>query len=91
MILNFSLSLIHSTILSLRAASRFLVLLICTSHGFLAWSVTSAIFHLASQGALVGLYADTRYKSGDDDKKELPLQSIDIIGGEVNAPIDVGT
>lgn len=47
------------------------------------------LFHVAilcclpSQGALVGLYADKRYKSGDDDKKDLPLQSIEIIGGEV--------
>lgn len=38
---------------------------------------------LPSQGALVGLYADKRYKSGDDEKKDLPLQSIEIIGGEV--------
>lgn len=38
---------------------------------------------LPRQGALVGLYADQRYKSGDDDKKPLPLKSIEIIGGEV--------
>eukprot|EP00903_Cladosiphon_okamuranus_P013572 g12642.t1 len=41
-----------------------------------------------AQGALVGLYADKRYKSGDDDKKDLPLQSIDIIGGEESANLD---
>ncbi|CAM9502920.1 unnamed protein product [Ascophyllum nodosum] len=35
-----------------------------------------------AQGALIGLYADSRYKSGDDSQKPLPLQSLNIIGGE---------
>lgn len=37
------------------------------------------------QGALIGLYADCRYKSGDDAQKPLPLTSLNIIleGGEV--------
>eukprot|EP00752_Nemacystus_decipiens_P009097 g8122.t1 len=40
-----------------------------------------------AQGVLVGLYADQRYKSGDDDKA-LPLKSLDIIGGEESASLD---
>ncbi|CAM9937203.1 unnamed protein product [Scytosiphon promiscuus] len=41
-----------------------------------------------AQGALIGLYADKRYKTGDGDKKPLPLQSIEIIGGEESASFD---
>ncbi|CAM9241779.1 unnamed protein product, partial [Ectocarpus fasciculatus] len=41
-----------------------------------------------TQGALIGMYADQRYKSRKEDKKDLPLQSIDIIGGEESAGLD---
>lgn len=35
-----------------------------------------------AQGALIGLYSDVRYKSGEDDQKPPPLATIDIIGGQ---------
>ncbi|CAM9562700.1 unnamed protein product, partial [Ectocarpus sp. 13 AM-2016] len=41
-----------------------------------------------TQGALIGMYADQRYKTRKEDKKDLPLQSIDIIGGEESAGLD---
>lgn len=60
-------------------------LLLCSfaSHPAVSLFSISLSLCLLSQGTLIGLYADKRYKSGEDDKKALPLQSIEIIGGEV--------
>ncbi|CAM9663960.1 unnamed protein product [Pylaiella littoralis] len=41
-----------------------------------------------AQGTLIELYVDKRYKSGKDAKKDLPLQSVEIIGGEESAGFD---
>lgn len=35
------------------------------------------------QGLLIGLYTDTRFKTAEDAQKPLPLELVNIIGGEV--------
>lgn len=35
-----------------------------------------------NQGVLIGMYADQRYKSGDDARKPCPLESVDILGAK---------
>lgn len=79
--LFFSLSLCLSLSLSLPLLSlcyAYLIMCVCLSRPL------SRSVYILLQGTLIGLYADKRYKSGKDDKKDLPLQSVEIIGGEVH-------
>lgn len=47
-----------------------------------AWCVCSLAGNIG-QGALIGLYVDNRFKTEDEAQKPLPLETMEIIGGEV--------
>lgn len=49
-----------------------------------AWCVCSFAGNIG-QGALIGLYVDTRFKTEDEAQKPLPLETMEIIGGEVRS------